>query len=149
MQHILFLHNLLTKSRAVGHTKRLDSLLFAVESVTSGANLSLTSMGRYMNKSIKARSKIQAINYLLSNGQLQAELPAIYQAQATHLCQQETLYISVDWSSLVAHECHVLRASINRKGNAMTLYEAIYPESKLGNAAVQHAFLKNLVDSYV
>ena len=147
MQQMQLLHTLLEKSHAIGHASRRASLLSAVGSVINGANLSLTSMGRYMDKEIKPRSKIHAMDYLLSNGQLHAEIPAIFRTQAKYLCgQTDTLNISVDWSGLVAHKYHLLRASIDMKGNAMTLYEEIHPESKLGNAAVQGNFLKHLAN---
>lgn len=70
MQHTELLHNILEKAGTIQHMGRLKSVLNAVESVMSGANLDLTSLGRHMNKEIKPKSKIKEIDYLLSNGHL-------------------------------------------------------------------------------
>ena len=54
------------------------------------------------------------------------------------------LFIAIDWSTIVAHQQPVLRASIIRKGRSVTVYEEIYPESKLGQGEVHQQFLRNL-----
>lgn len=145
MQHTELLHEILEKSHAVKHKTRLKSLVDAVESVTNGASLSLTSMGRHMSRSIKPRSKIQEINYLLSNGYLHRERLLIYAAVNKWMIGKEKLlFIIVDWSSIVAHEQHVLRASLVRKGRSMTVYEEIHPEKELGKQETHQSFLNNL-----
>lgn len=145
MQHMKLLHEILDKSHAIKHKRRLNSLLSAVESVMNGANLSLTSMGRYMDRLIKPRSKIQELNYLLSNGFLLKERLSIY-SSINHwmVGEEELLFIAIDWSSIVAHELHVLRASLIRKGRCMTVYEEIHAESLLGKQETHRSFLNNL-----
>ncbi len=145
MQQTELLHTILQKSRAVGHKTRLKSVITAVESVMSGANLDLTSMGRHMNKAIKPKSKIKEIDYLLSNGHLHRERLFIYKAVNEWVIGQEKiLFIAIDWSSIVAHEQHLLRASIIRKGRSITIYEEIYPEKELGTGKNHGIFLQNL-----
>jgi len=80
MQHTELLYSILEKSGAIKHKGRLKSVMAAVSSVMSGANLDLTSMGRYMNKEIKPKSKIKEIDYLLGNGHLHKERLFIYKA---------------------------------------------------------------------
>lgn len=145
MQHTELLHNLLEKSGAIQHKGRLKSLMTAVSSVMNGANLSLTSMGRHISKEIKPKSKIKEVDYLLSNGHLHRERTSIYKAVNEWVIGQEKLLlIVIDWSSIVAHQQHMLRASIIRKGRCMTVYEEIYPEKKLANGESHALFLKNL-----
>lgn len=145
MQQMQLLHEILLNSRAVKHKSRLSSLLAAVESVLQGSDLSLTSLGRHMQKAIKPRSKIQEINYLLNNGQLHNERFSIYAAVNQWIIGHERLlFIAIDWSSIVAHKQHVLRASIIRKGRCMTVYEEIHAEEKLGTAEIHQTFLSNL-----
>ena len=79
-QQTQLLHKILNESHAIKHKTRLRSVTSAVESVLNGGDLSLTSLGRYMPKSIKPRSKIQEINYLLGNGHLLGERLGIYAA---------------------------------------------------------------------
>ena len=145
MQHTELLHNILDKSGAIQHKGRLKSVMAAVLSVMSGANLDLTSMGRHMNKEIKPKSKIKEIDYLLSNGHLNKERLFIYKAiNEWVIGQEKLLFIAIDWSSIVAHQHHLLRASIIRKGRCITVYEEIYPESALSTGDSHQTFLRNL-----
>lgn len=145
MQHTELLHSILEKSGAIKHKGRLKSVMAAVSSVMSGANLDLTSMGRYMNKEIKPKSKIKEIDYLLGNGHLHKERLFIYKAiNEWVIGQEKLLFIAIDWSSIVAHQHHLLRASIIRKGRCITVYEEIYPESALSTGESHQTFLRNL-----
>lgn len=145
MQQAELLHNILEKSGAVGHKVRLKSVITAVESVMNGANLGLTSMGRHMLKAIKPKSKIKEIEYLLGNGHLHRERQLIYKAVNEWVIGQEKiLFIAIDWSTIVAHKQHLLRASLIRKGRSITIYEEIYPEKELGTGKNHQLFLNNL-----
>ena len=77
MQHITLLQNLLTKSHAIEHKKRRESVLKAVDSLVHGGKLSLTSIGRNRQDKIQPRSKIQSTNYLLGNYKLNGEVDNI------------------------------------------------------------------------
>lgn len=145
MQHTELLHNILDKSGAIQHKGRLKSVMAAVSSVMSGANLDLTSMGRHMNKEIKPKSKIKEIDYLISNGHLHRERTRIYKSINEWIIGQEKLlFIAIDWSSIVAHQSHLLRASIIRKGRCITVYEEIFPQDELGTGDSHQTFLRNL-----
>lgn len=145
MQQTELLHNILEKSGAVRHKGRLRSIMVAVESVLLGAHLDLTSLGRHMNKEIQPKSKIKEIDYLLSNGHLYRERVLIYKAiNEWVIGEEKRLFIVIDWSSIVAHEQHLLRASLIRKGRAITLYEEIHPECDLGTGEAHRSFLRNL-----
>ncbi len=144
MQPTKLLHKILKKSQAISHAKRQESLLNAVDSVIHGGKLSLTSLGRRLQKGIKPKSKIQAINYLLGNGQLYSERAAIYTAMNQWLLRRKKINMLVDWSSIVVHGYHLLRASVVVKGRSLVLWEELHPEELLGNEQVQGEFLKNL-----
>ena len=145
MKPATLLHNLLSKTHAIKHKTRQSSLVNAVDSVLNGGKLSLTSIGRHMQRSIKTRSKIQSTNYLLGNGQLHHEIPAIYAGLARVLCAgRKELFILIDWSSIVNHEQHLLRASLVVKGRSNVVYQELHSEAKLGNHEVHKLFLKRL-----
>lgn len=145
MQQTELLHTILEKSGAINHKGRLKSVMTAVESVMNGANLDLTSLGRRMPKKIQAKSKIKEIDYLLSNGHLYKERLLIYKAINEWVIGEENrLFIAIDWSSIVPHEFHLLRASLIRKGRAVTVYEEIFPESELGTGEAHTSFLRRL-----
>jgi hypothetical protein len=98
-----------------------------------------------MNKEIKPKSKIKEIDYLLGNGHLHKERLFIYKAiNEWVIGQEKLLFIAIDWSSIVAHQHHLLRASIIRKGRCITVYEEIYPESALSTGESHQTFLRNL-----
>ena len=145
MQHITLLQNLLTKSQAVEHKKRAESVTKAVAALVHGGQLSLTSIGRNRLEKIQPRSKIQSTNYLLGNYKLYREIDSIYLAHAhSILGSRKEVELLIDWSTLVAGGSHLLRASIVCKGRSMTLYDEIHPESPLGNSEVQGKFLQQL-----
>jgi hypothetical protein len=145
MQHTGLLHNILENSGVVKHKTRLKSLTVAVDSLMNGANLDLTSIGRHLAKNIKPKSKIKEVDYLLSNGHLHRERIHIYKAvNEWFIGHEKLLFIAIDWSSIIAHQQHLLRASLICKGRSITVYEEIYPESELGNGEIHQRFLKNL-----
>lgn len=145
MQQTRLLHNILENSGAIKHKTRLESLTVAVDSLMNGANLALTSIGRHLAKEIKPKSKIKEVDYLLSNGHLHRERVHIYKAvNEWFIGQEKLLFIAIDWSSIVAHQQHLLRASLICKGRSITVYEEIYPENELGKRETHQRFLKNL-----
>jgi hypothetical protein len=145
MKSTALLHNLLKKSQAIKHKTRLTSLLNAVEAVMHGGKLSLSSIGRHMIKPIKTRSKIQTTNYLLGNPKLFNEAPAIYTAVTAALCSgRKEIYILIDWSSVIQHKTHLLRASMVVKGRSNVLYQELHPEKNLGTLQVHARFLQRL-----
>jgi hypothetical protein len=145
MQGTELLHTILENTGVVKHKTRLNSLITAVESVVNGASLALTSIGRHLNKAITPKSKIKEVDYLLNNGHLHRERIYIYKAINEWIIGQEKLlFIAIDWSSIVAHKQHLLRASLICKGRSIPVYEEIYPESELSKRETHQKFLKNL-----
>jgi hypothetical protein len=128
------------------HVRRLATLLEAVVSCVGGPALSLTDVGRRFAGDALLRHKIKRADRLLGNRRLQQEARSIYAALCrVTLARIGEPVILIDWSDLKADQSlHLLRASLPVGGRALTLYEEVHPQTKLGNRAVQHRFLQRL-----
>ena len=139
------LHKLLKKSAVIGHEKRLNCLLRAVESVVHQGKLSLTSIGRHLKGTAKVKHKIKSVDQLLGNEQLMNEREGIYDLlSATLLGGLKEMLVVIDWSPCGSHAYQLLKASVVFQGRTMTLYEEVHPEKKLGNFKVHQQFLSRL-----
>lgn len=137
-----FLHKLLS---SVMHKKRLDTLLIMVIGLITFKKLSVTELGRGINLPIQERSAIRRADRFIGNRKLQGELEAIYQKNVELLVGARTRpKIIADWTHIPNTRNHALRAALVTKGRALTLYEEVYSEKKLGNAKVEMNFLEKL-----
>ena len=141
MQAKGFLHKLLS---SVMHKKRLSTLSHMVVAGLKSKKLSLTSLGRAMVLPTQERSCIRRSDRFLGNKHLEKERIFIYEAVINRLVVNQNPDIIVDWSKMPNNTFHVLRASLVTKGRAITLYEELHSESKLGNEKVQNNFLDQL-----
>lgn len=129
----------------VMHKKRLSTLLLMVLAGLKSKRLSLTLLGRSMPSSAQERSCIRRSDRLLGNKHLQKERIFIYKIITNRLINlKKHPSIIVDWSKMPNNTMHVLRAALVTKGRALTLYDELHPESKLGNKKTQNAFLDQL-----
>jgi hypothetical protein len=136
------LHKMLA---GVIHAKRLVTLSFFVLATIKTKKLSLTNLGRSADFDIQERSAIRRADRFLGNEYLHAERKAIYQKAIQQLVgNKPNPNIIVDWSPVPNAKYHILRAALMADGRALTLYEEVYPEKKLGNAEVQKKFLITL-----
>ena len=128
------------------HVRRLATLLEAVGSCVDGPALSLTDVGRRFGGEALLRHKIKRADRLLGNRRLQQEARSVYAALCrVTLARIGEPVILIDWSDLKADQSlHLLRASLPVGGRALTLYEEVHPQKKLGNRSVQHRFLQRL-----
>lgn len=137
-----FLHNMLS---LVTHKKRLVTLSIFVMATIKWKKLSVTNLGRNSGLAIQERSSIRRSDRFLSNKHLHAERAAIYQTIINRLTRNKlNPKIIVDWSPIPNVTHHVLRAALMVEGRALTLYEEVHPEKKLGNAKIQNQFLHRL-----
>ena len=137
-----FLHKLL--SSVTIHQKRLATLSLSVEAVIKSKKLSLTALARSISLPIKERSAIKKVDRLIGNEKLHAERIAIYKACINQILgNKKRPAIIVDWSQIPNTLFYVLRAAFVVQGRALTLYEEVHPESRLGNTHVQSIFLLN------
>jgi hypothetical protein len=146
MHAIAILQRCLTPLLANMHARRLATLFKAVVSCVSGPALSLTDVGRRSSGGALLRNKIKRADRLLGNRRLQGDARSIYAALCRiTLARIAAPVILIDWSDLKADQSlHLLRASLPVGGRALTLYEEVHPQKKLGNRAVQHRFLQRL-----
>ena len=137
-----FLHKLLTN---VTHKKRILSLVLLVEAVLHFKQLSVTGLGRALPLKIQERSCIKRADRLIGNVKLHREKKEIF-GQVINLLINSKIrpVILVDWSAVPNANFHALRAALVTKGRALTLYEEVHPEKKLGNRKVQSKFLRTL-----
>lgn len=137
-----FLHKTLS---LVMHKKRLITLSIFVTAALIGKKLSLTNLGRCAELSIQERSAIRRADRFIGNKHLHSERKAICQVFIQKLiANKANPKIIVDWSPIPNSKFHVLRASLMLDGRALTLYEEVHPEKKLGNLKIQRKFLSNL-----
>jgi hypothetical protein len=136
------LHKLLSD---VIHQARLKTLSLVVSGVMQNKKISITELGRGIVGDKQERSGIRQADRLVGNKNLHAERETIYQEMVNLLIgRKKCVDIIVDWSQVPNTTHHILRASLAAKGRALTLYEKVHSEKKLGNARVQHKFLKRL-----
>ena len=135
-----FLHKMLS---SVMHKKRLTTLKVLIMGVLQNKKLSLTELGRSIDLPIKERSAIKRADRFLGNSKLYQERESICEAvirNAVGSCIQPD--IIVDWSNIPNTTHNTLRAALAANGRAITLYEEVHPEKKLGNRKVRNNFLK-------
>ena len=139
------LQKCLSKSLSFMHARRREVLFQAANAVLSGANLSLTSIGKHLEGKAKTRHQIRKSDRLLGNKHLHAEIKPIYTALNRLLITHPQPVISVDWSCLSGNcERYLLRASISVKGRSHVCYQEVHPKSADNNTDAHNNFLDGL-----
>jgi len=146
MREIKVLHKILIKSVPQMHKMRCHVLLDAVESLLSGCFLTVTDLGRKLNRKARAKHNIKCMDRLLSNSHLQKERKSIYKTLCHTLCANlPRPVILVDWSDIVEQDrIMLIRAALVIDGRAIPLYESIYPLKKYNTPKIHRCFLKEL-----
>jgi hypothetical protein len=128
------------------HATRRQALVSAVESLLGGAFLSVTALGRGLNRGARTKHNIKCMDRLLSNPHLQQERCVIYQALCQRLCAPLIRpVILVDWSDIVEQQrLMLIRAALVVEGRAIPLYEAIYTLKKYNSPTTHRQFLREL-----
>ena len=137
-----FLHKILSP---VMHKKRLVTLSMLVITALRTKKISLTELGRNMDTSLSDQSGIRRVDRFIGNIKIHGERQLIHHIVINKIIGGNTCPdIIVDWSNIPNTTHHTLRAALVAKGRAITLYEEVHPEKKLGNATVQRKFLIRL-----
>lgn len=146
MHALTILHRILSTSAPEIHSKRLASLLAAVEAVVTGSRLTLSDMGRGLSGSVAVKHNVKRVDRLLGNGLLHTEVPKLYEALVRQcLSGMHMPLIVIDWSDLTPdRKWQLLRASVAAEGRSMTLYEQVHPQSRATSPRVHRAFLIKL-----
>ena len=130
------------------HKKRMVSLMSMVEACIQGKKLSVTGLGRAIKNTVYEKHNIKRADRLMGNLALNQERGLLYRSMAKWIVgNHKQPVILVDWSDLSANRSfHLLRASLPVGGRALTLYDEVHPEKKLGNGDIEKRFLKRLKD---
>jgi hypothetical protein len=146
MQARGLLHTLFSKTLGFMHSKRLSSLLDAVEALLIGKRLSLTYLARHLQNSIKERHCIRKMDRLLGNKHLHKEIKDCYHAHSLLLVNKiQAPVISIDWAATDKRkDWHILRATLNIEGRGYVLYQEVHPYNKVNSRKIQNIFLDKL-----
>jgi len=130
------------------HAARRELLCAAVSAVMGGHLLSLSRLARALMGQSNQRAALKRVDRLMGNQRIAQEAQVVGAALLRTLCRGgQPLVIAVDWSEVAPGGVFVeLRAVVTRTGmgRGLTIYQQVYPESKLGNARVERALLKTL-----
>lgn len=128
------------------HQRRREAVVAAVESVTQGATVSITAMGRGLFTPTRIKHRVKRMDRLIGNPRLYGERALCYHAMIQRLLAHAPRpIIVIDWSDFSDdRQQQLLRASLPVGGRGLTLYEELHPYAKLANRRVQHRFLDRL-----
>ena len=146
MRAIKVLHKILLKSVPMMHSERRQALLCAVESLLLGAFLTVTALGRGLNRPAYAKHNIKCVDRLLSNPHLHRERHLIYRALCHTLCASVSQPILlVDWTDIVEQDrLMLIRAALVLDGRAIPVFESMYPLKKYNTPRTHRQFLREL-----
>ena len=139
-------HKWLLKVLPGMHRRRLSAVCAVVGGAFRGGKLNVTSLGRSIRGTAKAKHSIKRADRLFSNENLQREGEEVYRQLAlVSLRGNKRPIILVDWSDIDARrEFFLLRAAIAVKGRSLTLYEEVHTRATKETRKTHAAFLKNL-----
>lgn len=130
------------------HAARRELLCAAVSAVMGGHLLSLSRLARALMGQSTQKAALKRVDRLMGNKRIGQEAQVVGAALLRTLCWGgQPLVIAVDWSEVAPDGVFVeLRAVATRTGmgRGLTIYQQVYPESKLGNARAERALLKTL-----
>lgn len=140
------LHKLIKNSCPNINKKRLDSLFICVDSILSGGNLAVASIGRNIKTNTNEKHAIKRADRLVGNKKLHAEIGSIYNALSSKLIgNTKKPIILIDWSIIGSdRKQNILRATIPLEGRGFTLYEEVHPEEKQYNPKIESKFLETI-----
>ena len=127
------------------HKARFSVLLDAVTALAKDARCTVTAIGRAMPGS-SDKVSIKRADRLLSNTNLQRELPLIYAAMTRSIVSSKSQpLILVNWSNADTAKRHfILRASMATDGRTLTLLQKVAAAEDYTCQHLHRAFLKQL-----
>jgi hypothetical protein len=145
MHAALILQCFLQQECSFMHAKRQQCVArIAHAACTQG--LGVVKLAKGLGRPEQLRHAIKCCDRLLSNPRFQQESIPIYRALARQILGKvDGAAIIVDWSELRADgSLQLLRAAVMAKGRALTIYEEVHPQDKLGSPIVQRLFMRRL-----
>lgn len=136
------------KQLSLIHAARRELLCQAVSAVIGGHLLSLSRLARALIGESTQRAALKRVDRLIGNKRIGQEAQLVAAALLRALCRGgQPLVIAVDWSAVSPGGAFVeLRATLTwlGMGRGLTIYQQVYPESKLGNGRAERALLDTL-----
>ncbi|HKY35643.1 MAG TPA: hypothetical protein VJN18_06890 [Polyangiaceae bacterium] len=133
MRSLEILRETLGKGFGFLHAKRQAALWRAVEALLIGGRLWLTALGRDMPGCAKEKHRIKAVDRLLGNRAVHAQIGRIYQLIASWLLRGMTRpVILVDWSGC-GPDRYLLHAGLPIGGRSILLHARVVSKRKLSN----------------
>lgn len=131
------------------HAARREVFCAAVTVAMAGHCLTLSRLARALIGQGTYKAALKRIDRLIGNDKrIAQEAQAVGEALLRTWCQhRRVLVIAVDWSPVAPGGAFVeLRAAITAPGmgRGLTVYQQVYPKSKLGNAGAERTLLKRL-----
>jgi hypothetical protein len=131
------------------HAARRPVLAAAVAALMQGHLLSLSRLARGLTGATGLKAALKRIDRLIGHARIEDEAQWVAAAIAARLkTPGGPLIIAIDWSAVGPGGAFVeLRASatVPGKGRGITIYQQVYPLSKLGNPKAERALLNALV----
>jgi hypothetical protein len=144
MRAAKILRQRLSKSLASIHSKRLDAVFWAVQSLLVGRRIGLTAIGRAARSQALVKHCIKRMDRLLGNWHLHDEVQKFFSALAAQLIGgKKRPIVLVDWTPASRHHA-ALVAAVPVNGRALTIYAEVHPLRMSHNATVQKHFLQRL-----
>ena len=140
------LNDLLIEITPNMHKVRRKSLEASITSLISGADLSVTSLGRNIDSQTTEKHQIKRSDRLCKNIHLHQELSGVYSGLCRQLIgNQKQPIILVDWSDLdTRKDLFLIRASVAIEGRSLTLLDEVQPLSLKEKPAVHRKFMEQL-----
>lgn len=130
------------------HGARRGLWCAVVVCVMSGHWLSVSRLARGIMGAGTLKAALKRVDRLIGNGRVAREAHVIEAALVRRLCRGiEPVVIAVDWSAVAPGGRFVeLRAALVHAGmgRGLTVYQRVYPVSKLGNGHCEGVLLKTL-----
>lgn len=130
------------------HAARREVFCLAVSAVMAGQLLSLSRLARALMGHSTQRAALKRIDRLIGNKRIAREAEAVAAALLCRWCQSgQPVVIAVDWSEVAPGGAFVeLRAALTPlgMGRGVTIYQEVYPRSKLSNGHAEHMLLRRL-----
>lgn len=148
MRVMTILKDLFSSCRGLIDLRVLQTLLSSVESLSRSRKLTLTGIGRSLNRRCTVKNKIKAIDRLFGNSRLQKVTPLFYKNIINKIITPQSHPIIVVDGSSFSHcgKYHFLRAAVPLGGRAIPIFEMAIEEGKINHPKTHKIFLNTLKD---
>lgn len=130
------------------HAARRAVLCAVVNAVMAGHLLTLSRLARAVAGQRTHRAALKCVDRLIGNGRIARETEVVAAALLSWWCRSGSpVVIAVDWSEVAPGGAFVeLRAVLTTlgAGRGLTIYQQVYPRSKLSNGPAERRLLKRL-----